>query len=44
VQEAVGRLREVTGVRSYGGGANARFYRPDKAEVVDGLRIVGVLR
>jgi plasmid stabilization system protein ParE len=45
VQEALGRLREITGVRAYsGGGRGVRFYRPDEMETIAGVRIVGVLR
>ena len=45
VQEAIGRLSELTGARAYGGAyGRVRFYRKDEINTVDGVRFVGVVR
>jgi len=45
VQEAVGRLSEITGMRAYGGAhGRVRFYTPEEMQTVGNVRIVGVLR
>jgi hypothetical protein len=45
VQEAVGRLTELTGARAYGGAyGRMRFYNRDEIRMIDGVRVVGVSR
>jgi hypothetical protein len=45
VQEAVGRLTEITGMRAYrGSSGNVRFYEEDQVKMMSNLRVVGVLR
>jgi hypothetical protein len=45
VQEAVGRLSEIVGVRADGsGGGNVRFHPEDQCRIIDGVTIVGVVR